>query len=62
MSQHQRSRRRHKEYIPEERYDVDGRLVKNEAALKAKTWNLRDIVSEQAHYNSSRLDTDIGLI
>lgn len=60
MSQHRR--RRHKKYIPEERYDIDGRLIKNEAALKAKTWNLRDIVSRLHKSRRRLLDTDIGSI
>ncbi|KAI9491621.1 P-loop containing nucleoside triphosphate hydrolase protein [Zychaea mexicana] len=40
------SRRRRQEHIPEERYDIDGTLIKNEAAFKAKSWNLSNILRD----------------
>ncbi|KAI9025180.1 P-loop containing nucleoside triphosphate hydrolase protein [Phycomyces nitens] len=42
---HQRDRKRRKEYVPEERYDVDGTLIRNEAAFKPKLWNLKEILN-----------------
>ncbi|KAF7726559.1 DEAH (Asp-Glu-Ala-His) box polypeptide 34 [Apophysomyces ossiformis] len=42
---HNRSHKRQR-YIPEEVYDVDGTLIKNEAAFKPKTWNLKEILSD----------------
>lgn len=47
MSSHRSSnshRRRRQEYIPEEKYDVDGTLVKNDAAFQKKRWDLKAIV------------------
>jgi hypothetical protein len=39
-------KRKRREYIPEDRYDVDGTLIKNESAiLKQKVWDLKKIVS-----------------
>jgi hypothetical protein len=38
------SRKKKPEYIPEEKYDVDGTLIKNEEAFKKKRWDLKDIV------------------
>ncbi|KAI8384738.1 P-loop containing nucleoside triphosphate hydrolase protein [Radiomyces spectabilis] len=43
---HFQRRKRHREYIPDERYDVSGRLVKNEAAIKKKLWNLKEILAD----------------
>lgn len=40
-----RKKRHRKEYIPEEKYDVDGTLVRNEDAFKKKRWDLKEIVS-----------------
>lgn len=40
-----RHRKHRAEHVPEERYDVSGRLVKNEAAAKGKIWDLGEIVS-----------------
>lgn len=37
-------KRRRKEYVPEEKYDVDGRLVKNELYNK-QIWDLKAIVN-----------------
>jgi hypothetical protein len=37
-------RKRKSEYIPEEKYDVDGTLIKNEEAFKKKRWDFKGIV------------------
>lgn len=42
-----RNRKRRAAYIPEERYDVDGTLIKNEEAFKPKRWDLKEIVSKR---------------
>lgn len=39
-----RHRKHRAEHVPEERYDVSGRLIKNEAAAKGKIWDLGEIV------------------
>lgn len=47
MSSHEYSRsdrHRKREYIPEEKYDVDGTLIKNDVAFKNKRWDLKEIV------------------
>lgn len=33
-----------RQYIPEEKYDVDGTLIKNEEAFRKKRWDLKEIV------------------
>lgn len=38
------NRKRKPEYIPQEKYDVDGTLIKNEEAFRKKRWNLKEIV------------------
>lgn len=40
-----RKKRYRKEYVPEEKYDVDGTLIRNEEAFKKKRWDLKEIVS-----------------
>ncbi|KAF1807654.1 putative ATP-dependent RNA helicase DHX34 [Mucor lusitanicus] len=45
---HHRNRKRRAEYIPEERYDVDGTLIKNEEAFKPKRWDLKEIINDPA--------------
>ncbi|GAN03267.1 ATP-dependent RNA helicase DHX34 isoform X5 [Mucor ambiguus] len=45
---HHRNRKKRAEYIPEERYDVDGTLIKNEEAFKPKRWNLKEIINDPA--------------
>ncbi|EPB90295.1 hypothetical protein HMPREF1544_02820 [Mucor circinelloides 1006PhL] len=41
-----RNRKRRAAYIPEERYDVDGTLIKNEEAFKPKRWDLKEIIND----------------
>lgn len=47
-------RKRKSEYIPEEKYDVDGTLIKNEEAFKKKRWDLKDIVRRQTRLRLSK--------
>lgn len=44
MSSHKPNRGSRRQYIPEEKYDVDGTLIKNEEAFKKKRWDLKEIV------------------
>ncbi|CEP10178.1 hypothetical protein [Parasitella parasitica] len=43
-----RNRKRRTEYIPQEKYNVDGTLVKNEEAFKRKRWDLKEIINDPA--------------
>ncbi|KAL9551091.1 hypothetical protein MBANPS3_004422 [Mucor bainieri] len=45
---HHRNRKRRAEYIPQERYDVDGTLIRNEEAFKPKRWDLKEIINDPA--------------
>jgi hypothetical protein len=48
MSSHRSNkgdRRKRQEYIPKEKYDVDGTLIINDEAFKKKRWDLKEIVS-----------------
>lgn len=47
MSDRSRHHKRRHNYIPEEKYNVDGSLVRNEKAFKNKRWNLKDIVRKK---------------
>lgn len=46
----QGSHRRRREYIPEEKYDVDGTLIKSDTAFKKKRWDLKEIISDPNKY------------
>lgn len=56
---HHRNRKRRAAYIPEERYDVDGTLIKNEEAFKPKRWDLKEIVSSVNGVENSFADDDM---
>ncbi|KAI8642814.1 P-loop containing nucleoside triphosphate hydrolase protein [Parasitella parasitica] len=43
-----RNRKRRAEYIPQERYSIDGTLVRNEEAFKRKRWDLKAITNDPA--------------
>ncbi|KAI8988337.1 P-loop containing nucleoside triphosphate hydrolase protein [Mycotypha africana] len=47
------TRKRKTDYIPDERYDVDGTLIKNTEALKKKRWDLRDIIKNPEIYEEA---------
>ncbi|GAA5815536.1 hypothetical protein MFLAVUS_009048 [Mucor flavus] len=56
MSSHKYNRsdkRRKREYIPEEKYDVDGTLIKNHAAFRNKRWDLKEIISNPNKYREA---------
>ncbi|KAI9484179.1 MAG: putative ATP-dependent RNA helicase DHX34-like protein [Benjaminiella poitrasii] len=50
---HHSNRKRKPDYIPEERYDVDGTLIKNEAAAKKNIWNLKAIIADREKYREA---------
>jgi beta-phosphoglucomutase-like phosphatase (HAD superfamily) len=45
--------RRRQEHIPEEKYDVDGTLIRNDAAFRKKRWDLQEIVNDTAKYREA---------
>lgn len=46
-SQRYSGRKRKQEYIPKERYDIDGTLIRNEEySNKKSTWDFREIVKQ----------------
>lgn len=44
MSSHKSFRGSRRQFIPEEKYDVDGTLIKNAEAFRKKRWDLKEIV------------------
>ncbi|ORE07685.1 P-loop containing nucleoside triphosphate hydrolase protein [Rhizopus microsporus var. microsporus] len=56
-SQHSSGRKRKQEYIPKERYDIDGTLIKNEEySNKKSTWDFREIIRDQRKYYEAMKD------
>ncbi|KAG2228952.1 hypothetical protein INT48_008020 [Thamnidium elegans] len=56
MSSHKYNRsdkHRKREYIPEEKYDIDGTLIKNHAAFKNKRWDLKEIINNPNKYREA---------
>lgn len=48
-----RKKRYRKEYIPEEKYDVDGTLIRKEEAFKKKRWDLKEIIHNPEKYQEA---------
>ncbi|KAL0096683.1 P-loop containing nucleoside triphosphate hydrolase protein [Phycomyces blakesleeanus] len=58
---YQRDRKRRKEYVPEEKYDVDGTLIRNEAAFRPKLWNLKEILNNPEKRQQALKDAQVFL-